>query len=252
MLPEGNIEYALTRVQSQFARRPVAGDWHRLEGSHDLGQYLEGARSGIFGSWIASLDRSRDAHAIERVLRDAWRRYVRTVASWHPRCWQAWLIWIEWLPTLGLMAQLGDSGSVPQWLAADAVLAPATRDTRAERLSALKGTQLEVFEPAISGATPIGELWLLRWRKLMPATDADTERHLAAVVRAVRDHLRCLELDGADATALRDQLRGRLRRLFRLAAGTPVATLCHLALVALDMERLRGGLINRALFAGGG
>jgi hypothetical protein len=30
-----------------------------------------------------------------------------------------------------------------------------------------------------------------------------------------------------------------------------VATLCHLALMALDFERLRGGLVNRSLFARG-
>jgi hypothetical protein len=37
--------------------------------------------------------------------------------------------------------------------------------------------------------------------------------------------------------------------LFRAAAGTVIATLCHLALLALELERLRGGLIDRCLFA---
>jgi hypothetical protein len=58
-------------------------------------------------------------------------------------------------------------------------------------------------------------------------------------------------LADVNAVALRDELRERLNRLFRAAAGTLVATLCHLTLMALDFERLRGGLVNRSLFARG-
>jgi hypothetical protein len=70
--------------------------------------------------------------------------------------------------------------------------------------------------------------------------------------KTVQEHTRKLALEGANGTVLRDQLRERLDRLFRAAAGTVVATLCHLALMALDFERLRGGLVNRALFPRGG
>ena len=249
---EGNIEYALTRVQSQYGSRPDMSEWRRLEASHDLGQYLEGTRNSIFGPWVSSLDRNRDAHAIERTLRGAWRSYVRTVASWHPRGWQAWLTWLEWLPTLGLIAWLKHAGPAPAWLLADPILGAAARGASAERPVAVKGTALAVFEPAIAGRVPLAELWLARWRELRPPLDAFTEQLLAAVSRAVQEHVRMLALDGADAVALRDQLRERLNTLFRAAAGTVVATLCHLALMALDFERLRGGLVNRSLFSRGG
>jgi hypothetical protein len=248
---EGNVDYALTRVQSQHGSRPDMSEWRRLEASHDLGQYLERVRGSIFGPWIASLDRKRDAHAIERTLRAAWRSYVRTVAGWHPRQWQAWLSWLEWLPTLGLMNRLGRSGPMPAWLLADPILEPVARGTSAERLAALRGTALAVFEPAITGRVALGELWLARWRELRPPVDAFTEQLLAALARVVREHARRLAVEGANGVTLRDQLRERLERLFRVAAGTLVATLCHLALMALDLERLRGGLVNRALFAPG-
>jgi len=213
---EGNIEYAATRVQSQHGARPDAIQWRRLEASHDLGQYLEGARSSVFGPWIASLDRHRDAHVIERTLRAAWRHYVRRVAGWHPRRWQSWLIWLEWLPTLGLGGRVAD------------------------------------FEPAIAKQAPSFERWVTRWRALRPPADADTEQHLAAVFKALRDYARQSERESADSTPPRERLRSRLERLFRAAAGTAVATLCHLALMALDFERLREGLVNRSLFAGAG
>lgn len=247
---EGNVEYALTRVQSQYGNRPDAGEWRRLEASHDLGQYLEAARRSFFGPWVSGLDRGGDAHLIERTLRGAWRSYVRTVAGWHPRRWQPWLIWLEWLPTLGLIARLERAGPAPDWLAADPIMGPIARGASAERLAAVKGTALAVFEPAITGRVPLGELWLARWRELQPPVDAFTAGLLAAVSRAVREHARMLALEAAAVkVAPRDQLRDRLDRLFRAAAGTLVATLCHLALMVLDFERLRGGLVIRSVFA---
>ena len=248
---EGNVEYALTRVQSQHGSRPDMSEWRRLEASHDLGQYLEGTRSSIFGPWVSSLDRSRDAHAIERTLRGAWRSYVRTVAGWHPRRWQPWLSWLEWLPTLGLIARLERAGPMPGWLLADPILGPVARGTSAERLAALKGTELAVFGPVFTGRVPLGDLWLAHWRELRPPVDAFTEQLLGTVSRALQEHARRLALEDANAVALRDELRERLNRLFRAAAGTLVATLCHLTLMALDFERLRGGLVNRSLFARG-
>jgi hypothetical protein len=248
---EGNVEYALTRVQSEYGARLDTNEWRRLEASHDLGQYLEAARSSIFGPWVAALDRSRDAHFIERTLRGAWRSYVRTIVGWHPRRWQPWLTWLEWLPTLGLIARFEHAGSVPAWLLADPILGPAARGASAERPVAVNGSALAFFEPAIAGRVPLAELWLTRWRELRPPVDAFTEQLLAGVSRAVQEHARMLALEGADAVALRAQLRERLNKLFRAAAGTLVATLCHLALMALDFERLRGGLVNRSLFARG-
>jgi hypothetical protein len=248
---EGNVEYALTRVQSQYGNRPDTYQWRRLEASHDLGQSLEAARSSIFGPWVSSLDRSREAHVIERTLRGAWRSYVRTVAAWHPRPWQPWLTWLEWLPTLGLIAPLKNAAPVPEWLLADPIVGPAARRASAERPVAVTGTVLAAFEPAIAGRVPLAELWLARWRKLRPPVDAFTEQLLAAVCRTVQAHTRRLAVEGANGVALRDQLRERLSKLFRTAAGTLVATLCHLALMALDFERLRGGLVNRSLFARG-
>jgi hypothetical protein len=246
---EGNVEYALTRVQSQYGSRPDTSEWRPPEAVPHHGQDIEAARSSIFGPWLSSLDRKRDAHAIERTLRGAWRSYVRIVAAWHPRPWQPWLTWLEWLPTLGLIASLEHAGPSPAWLLADPILGPAARGASAERPVAVKGTALAGFEPAIAGRVPLAELWLARWRELRPPVDAFTEQLLTAVSRAVREHTRGLAVEGANGVALRDQLRERLNKLFRAAAGTLVATLCHLALMALDFERLRGGLVNRALFA---
>jgi len=140
---------------------------------------------------------------------------------------------------------------MPAWLLADPIVGPVARGSSAERLADVKGTALAVFEPAITGRRPLADLWLAHWRELRPPVEPFTEQLLAAVSRAVEEHARMLALEGANGVALRDQLHKRFERLFRAAAGTVVATLCHLALVALDFERLRGGLVSRSLFAQG-
>jgi hypothetical protein len=134
---------------------------------------------------------------------------------------------------------------------ADSLFEPLARATAAERLVALKGTALAVFEPAISGRVPLGGLWLERWRELRPQVDAFTHQLMTTVLKSMRVHAGRLAEEGANGAALRDQLHDRLDELFRAAAGTLVATLCHLVLMALDFERLRGGLVSRALFARG-
>ena len=251
MLLEGPIEYALARVQSQYGRRLAPSDWRRLETSHDLAQYLDGARSGIFAHWVSLLDPHRDVHVIERSLRSAWRRYVRAVAGWHPRPWQPWLAWLEWLPSLPLLARLARAEPLPTWLAADPVLGSTARGSLSERLDALKTAGLEVFEPAVAGRRALGELWLGHWRQLQPRADLYTEQLLASTAKTLEDHALSIAVEGADGAMLREHLRKRLTRLFRAGAGTVVATLCHLSLMALDFERLRGGLVTRALFAQG-
>ncbi len=174
------------------------------------------------------------------------------VAGWHPRQWQAWLTWLEWLPTLGLIARLKSADSMPDWLLADPLLGPVAAKTSAERPATLKRSELAVFGPAIAGRVPLRELWLTHWWNLRPRMDALTEERLKAFSTVVEEHARGLTQEGANGVALRDHLQERLNRQFRAAAGTVVATLCHLALMALDFERLRGGLVNRTLFARGG
>ena len=53
----------------------------------------------------------------------------------------------------------------------------------------------------------------------------------------------------ASAWLLRRELRERLRLRFRQQTLQPLVPFIYLALVALDLERLRSALISRALFS---
>jgi hypothetical protein len=91
--------------------------------------------------------------------------------------------------------------------------------------------------------------WLRDWQRLWPADAGDA----ALLRRPALLLLPRLAGDAASATAMRGDadapaLRRALARLQRRHAFGPVALFAHLALLALDVERLRGLLAVRALF----
>ena len=77
-------------------------------------------------------------------------------------------------------------------------------------------------------------------------------RHsLEALVRALREHARVFRVAApTEGWALRASLRSELVRLLRRAALQPAVAFVHLALCALDFERLRAELLRRVIFPG--
>ncbi len=244
------MDYALVRVAARHGQRLDDGGWRRLETSRNLSHYIGEVRSTSLAGWVASIDAEQDCHAIERALRAQWRRYVDGVAVWHPRPWQAWLSWLAWLPTLSLLAPLGRAAAVPEWLLADPLYGPVALGLPADRVAALAHTALAALQPAVVGRTSPTAAWSAQWQLLRPRTGARTEGFLLRLTAAIEQHEQALLRSTDSADPLRQELASRLQRLFRSAAGTVIFTVCHLALVALDLERLRGGLARRCLFSG--
>jgi hypothetical protein len=231
---EGNLPYAATRVQARHGERLSELTWRSIEAARNLAQYLEGVRGSALGPWVAGIEPTHDAHAIERTLRSEWRRYVRTVAGWHPREWQAWLNWWSWLPLLPLIARLSYPEPAPAWMLADEVCGSLAPGSPPERAAAVEATPLAPFAPVVRGQGSVRSVWLEEAARRAPFADRETAEHLRRLMRQVP-----ASVPGAAAPLL---------RLFRNAAGTAVASGCHLALLSLDLERLRGGLIVRSLF----
>jgi len=235
---EGNLPYAAARVQARHGLRLDEPAWRRIEASRQLGPYLESVRGSTLAPWIARIEAAHDAHVIERTLRSEWREYVHAVARWHPREWQEWLEWWSWLPLLALIARLADPEPVPAWMLADPMCAPIAMGTPPERIEALAHTPLAPLGSALRATGPIGPAWLDQAARLVPRADADHRARLGVLMR----------LSGAGAAARPPGAAAALLRLFRAAAGTAIASGCHLALLSLDLERLRGGLVMRSLF----
>ncbi|MGO9933409.1 MAG: hypothetical protein ACLPV8_16585 [Steroidobacteraceae bacterium] len=248
MAIEGDLDYALARVAARHGQRLDEGAWRRLESSRNMAHYLAATRSTALGGWVSSIDVELDCHAVERALRVQWLRYVDGVAVWHPHVWQAWLAWPAWLPTLSLLAPLGRTDAVPGWLLADPLYGPIAPGTAADRATALEHTALAPLRPVLAGRTGLAAAWSAEWQALRPRSGAVTQHFLRRLMQAIEQHEQALLRAADSAEPQRRELADRLQRLFRAAAGTVIVTLCHLALVALDLERLRGGLARRCLF----
>lgn len=217
--------YTQTRMQARHGASPGSLQWQALEASHTAGNYLSLCRAGALAAWVEGLDDTDDVHRIEQHLRERWQHHVDEVALWTPPAWRAAVRCFALLPDLmRLDAQQRTAGHV----AVTATRAPASSRTR---------------EAADDAATR----WSALWRRQLPPE--------ARGVAQLRQPALCLLPRLAGTAPGRDLVSGpareALRRLFRRHAGSAVAVFAHLALVALDLERLRGGLIVRALFDGG-
>lgn len=244
MASEGMLEYASTRVQAQHGRLPTEADWRALEATRDLGQYLETARSTGLASWVSSFDPGQDLHAIERSLRNQWEEHVKRVASWHPRQMQPWLAWLAWLPALALLARLARDVPAPGWLLADPLCGPVAAGSPAERAAALHSTALARLAPAVSGDGAVAALWLDHWEQLTKPMDPAARRLKDQLLESLRRHTEELK-SGDSAQVLRRNLAMRIEVLFRRSQRTVVGAACHLGRLALELERLRGGLASR-------
>lgn len=245
MRPEtGSLELAHARIAARWGDRPEEGLWRRIQITRPLAAVLDLARASALSGWIGSLDAATDLHRIDRQFRLHWRRRVDEVAGWMPACWQPALLWCASAADLPAWDRWAHGGPLPAWMTDDAPLARMTEpgaqpDTEPTRRFAKAVRR----EPA----------WLLRhwiasWRALLPrvAPARAIERILAP---PLQQHLAAFTApDAVDGWAMRRELEARLSLLWRRHPAEPVAAFIHLALVALEGERLRGELARRAAF----
>lgn len=107
------------------------------------------------------------------------------------------------------------------------------------------------WQPAVRGQ-PSGrrEADVDEWRALWPRTSRAERAQLEAFVALLDAHRERMQSAdaGDEGWRLRDRLEGELTHLFRREPRQPVTPLSHLALVALDLEKLRGAVLCRVLF----
>ena len=235
--------YAQARAQARLGERLTPAGWQLLDASGTLAQYLHAARSTILRDRVRSRTAASSPHAIERSLRREWRAEVRRAASWVPERWRPAVTWTAWLCDLPTLARLEQGGEVLPWMADDAQLAPFAIDDRALR-------QRELFSAGL-GALAAGDDVLTAWRQhfesLWPAGDPGVQR-LRNLVDRVDSYRQEPETRRGSRTGPGRSLEARAARLVRRNFQEAVTVFTHLLLVALDLGRLRDGLVRRALF----
>jgi hypothetical protein len=245
----GDRDYGQARLQARHGMRPRTSDWSRLEASRDLQHFLSAAMTSPLMAWVQGLTPEMTSHDLERALREAWRAYVQRVATWLPAAWQPAVVWAGTLTELPLVARLADPAPCPAWMFADPLFGSVAPGVPAERAAALALTSLAPLATTVGISGDVRGTWAAQWRRLLPAMNQDTTDDLRRLERIVGGRIELRpgdERTGRSATV--NSIAG-VERLFRRSAGTAVSALAHLALTAFDLERLRGGLAERAVFA---
>lgn len=251
MSRSSQFAYAQARLQARHGLRPSEATWRLLSASVDLGHYLQSARGTSLSVWVEHLQPGTDIHEIERSLRADWARYVGLVASWPPAVWRPAVNWTSVLVYLPAVAHLlgGGSPSPAPWMHNEPVLAVlAQEDEQGARVASLTTTPLAPLRGVWQAGTGVIEAWRDHWHSLRPRSDTRTVSGLAILEARIVGHLAGARGGLPGGLRLREKLAADMTRLFRDYAQTPVAVFSHLMLIALDIERLRAGLVRRKLF----
>jgi len=253
-----STEYAQARMQARFGARPDAALWRELDGLRDLRTYLEAVNGTSLRCWVAGMEAGADLHHIEIRLRERLRAHIREVAGWLPPEWRPALLWLQHLLALPAIAHLVAGHAPLPWMSREpelqklavggdlqggAIAIPdfLLRDRRGRRV--LRGAS----DP---GGAPAA--WLAEWERRWPAGAAESSGGLRKIIATISAHLARFGEGGVgDAGHMRAALEHALRVLFRRSALQPEAAFSYLALVALDLERLRAQLVLRVLWQRG-
>jgi len=239
--------YVQARLQARHGERLDEEAWRSLEASKSIAQFMERSRATALRRFTEALMPAMSSHAIERILRAAWRTYVAQIATWVAPAWRPAVLWATVVPELPAIDALL-KGEAPEWAREEPYLSPFAEADPQRRAADLGRSS---FAPLVApGARTLAERWFAHWRASWPGPSAADRRLLTDLVRAIARHWE--QLGGAAAHEASGPYRRNLARdvtrLFRHSSGRPAAVFCHLALVALDLERLRGGLVRRRLF----
>ncbi len=229
--------YAQARAQAQHGRRLSAETWSLLESSVSLGQFLHQVRATSLASRVQRFSAATSPHVIERSLRREWHEEVQSAARWVPDRWRPAVVWTAALAELPMLGHLLTGGEPQPWMADDPVLSAFIAGDALARPASVERAD---YEDGLRG-------WLRRWRGLWPADVADGAV-LERLVATIESYGVRREDTGADDW--RGGLERRAVRILRRHREQPVTVFCHLLLSALELHRLREGLLRRALFNG--
>jgi hypothetical protein len=245
-----DFAYAQARAQAHVGERLPEAGWRVLESTLGLPQFLASARNTVLAPRVQHFSAAVTTHAIERALRDDWRNEVAAVSRWVPETWRPAVNWTAWLPYLESLAWLTRDEPALEWMRHDAVLAALALDDVAARRLALADSPFKSLTDENSHQD-LQARWFAQWMALCPSMNEDETAGLHALVAAVRRYLDThagRSTNRSQRNDARTRLADRAIRLLHRHAEEPVVVFCYLTLVALDLQRLRDGLLRRALF----
>ena len=245
-----DFAYAQARAQARLGERLSETGWRVLESTLGLPHYLASVRNTALAPLVQHFSTTVSIHTVERTLRDDWRAEVAAVSRWVPESWSSAVAWCAWLPYLDAIAWLMRGQTALSWMQADTVLAAVALSDLAARQVAFASApfgELAKGDPRES----LRARWFEHWTAICPQTDAEEGVNLGLLVAGVQRCLAANQPHGMSPGKRRDarkRLDALAMGLVHRRAEEPVAVFSYLALVALDLQRLRDGILRRALF----
>lgn len=241
------MAYAQTRIQSRYGQRADVNVWLKLHNIHDAGSYLQTAQQSPLRHWVLGISATQSSDDVELALRQKYRNHVDEVAGWMPFEWQKPVQWIKRLVDLPALQYLVAGGEPYDWMKSDPEIGACTADDPLLRMQALRqnGSGALVDAWREDGALLPG--WLSQWNAMRPAS-VNTEKGMQSLEQLLRGLLQAQSMQGAALQADHEAIVDRLRLVFRRYAFQPAAVCAWLAIVAADLHRLRGDLMQRFYF----
>lgn len=256
-----SIEYAHARVSARLGQRPDDRVWQQLRAGRRVAALLDVVRNSPAAPYVSGIDPRATPDGIEMAFRQQFRLRVDEAVQWAPDAWAPALRWTRHLIDLPALVHLASELALPPWTRVDPETAPYAWPTLVERRAALTAGPLApiasaLTEPHDHTARPAQarrlhralEAWERHWRSLWPAVGAEERANLDALARLLVRHEMDFGSPGMEEAANeRLALGARLSGLMRRAVAQPAALFAWLALVALDLERLRAEFLARAI-----
>lgn len=240
--------YTQARVQARYAGLPLEADWRRISGTRGLGGWLEEARGGPLKHWVKGFSAASDVHDLEAGIRKLLLAEIDAVAGFVPEPWRAAVHWTRWLALLPVLERIGAGAELPAWVRRSPCIAALLDEAGAAQPARLRRAGLAALLTT-DPPQPLAQRWGLLWRARWPDSAGPGAAQLDALAARLARHLDAFRRsDPARAWTLRQQLRERLQTEFHRLGLAPAMPFIYLALVALDLERLRRALLDRALF----
>jgi len=249
MIDCGSLEYAHARQHARHGRRIDEAGWRPIETMRELAALLELARGTALRPWLVDITVDSGAHRIEAVLRGHWRALVAEVVAWMPERWQPALAWCAVLPDLAPLQYLARGGEPVAWMHDDVALRDLCAAPAQARVAVLDAGPLAALASAWAEPHAVGQAWQAEWHRRLPPSTGDAAETLRQLERTLLEHRGSfVAATQGQGWQLRASLHARLSLLLRRSALEPAAAFIHLALSALELERLRAELLRRVLF----
>jgi hypothetical protein len=242
----GDLEYACARIGARMGERPNEAAWRAIAGTRGFAAFLDAARTPPLRRWTSGIAAGGDPHGVEAVLLGHWRTLVEDVRTWMPEKWHSAISWVGTLGDLPVAQHLARGGVPLPWMRDDVVYRELSRNGGPPASGPLGPL-------AATWTSPEGffRAWTEEWWRRVPDPNGSETSAIADYTRLlIAGRVAPMDTRAGDGAPGRRALSSRLIALYRRSTLDPAAAFIFLALSALDIERLRGELVRRAIFPG--